>query len=270
MPLNFAQPILEWLHEHQIVHTVEPSLKLAAGRLDSARRLFGLRKSQLGPDADRLLAELCVRMEMPDDLLGDYLRELHGTGYVLFGFECDAEQPRYKAYLDYSSRAACEIGQDGSQRMFLGYKWTPDGAAVTTEYRCYRSLSRRGMLHRSRALLEACTPALAVIEAAFAACARDWPDRPLYYMEAREAGNPRASFDIKFYSTSMGLASLRPELHVLGDRLGIAEAVQEWLEANGHTRLGHLSGGLDRSGAPFLTVYHGVQRGVIGAGRTAV
>jgi len=79
-------------------------------------------------------------------------------------------------------------------------------------------------------------------------------------MEAREQGNARVSFDIKFYSTSFCLSSIVPNLQNLGDQLGIGQPLQGMLEANAHSRLGHLAGGLDRSGTPFFMVYHGVKR----------
>jgi hypothetical protein len=261
-------PILAWFREHAIVHTAEPSFKLSQGQLSADRGLFGFNKRRLGQDADQALLAFSARLGMPPELMAHYQAALRQTGYVGFGFECDGETRRYKAYLDFSDQVALAakelVSANDSRMLFLGFKWNIAGGGrpVLTEYRAYPLLSRRGMRRRGLELLGALGPAKAVVEAAFAVCARDWADRPLEYMEAREAGNARVSFDIKFYSTSMKLSDIRPELHGLANQLGIARPLQDLLEAHADSPLGHLAGGLDRVGEPFLMVYHGVKRRV--------
>lgn len=263
---ELAQPILDWFGEHAIVHTAEPSFKLSQAGLSSERGLFGFSKSRLGDNPDAALLAFSARLGMPAELLAQYRQALMQTGYVGFGYECDGAVKRYKAYLDFSTQASLEtnrlLSSNDSILQFLGYKWTVAGNSrpVLTEYRAFPLLSRRSMRRRSLELSGTLAPAKAVIEAALAICARDWPDRPLEYMEAREPGNPRASFDIKFYSTSVCLSGILPELQNLGEELGVGPSVRGLLEANAASRLGHLAGGLDRSGTPFLMVYHGVRR----------
>ena len=265
---GLEQPILDWFREHAVTHTAEPSFKISRGRLSVDRGLFGFSKTRLGDDPDRLLVEFCIHLGMPPQLLEQYQQALNQIGYVGFGFECDGEEKRYKAYLDYSAQVAAAtkrpISANDSEIQFLGFKWNVSGSGrpVMTEYRAFPLLPRRGMLRRGLELLGTLSPAKAVLESAFAACARDWPGRPLEYMEAREPGNPRVSFDIKFYSTSLNLSGIRAELQNLGDRLDIGAPLHDLLEANANSRLGHLAGGLDRSGTPFLMVYHGVKRNI--------
>ncbi len=266
---GLAPPILDWFRQHAIVHTAEPSFKLSQAGLSAQRGLFGFSKARLGDLADPMLFEFCLQLGMPSELLQHYQQALVQTGYVGFGYECDGDVKRYKAYLDFSAHASAGIrilGSNDSKLQFLGYKWVNAGAnegktrAVITEYRAFPLLSRRGMRRRSLECLGQLNAGKNVIETAFSICARDWPDRPLEYMEAREAGNARVSFDIKFYSTSFCLASLLPELQFLGDQLGLGPDLNTLLQANANSRLGHLAGGLDRSGIPFLMVYHGVKR----------
>ncbi len=265
---GLATPILDWFREHAIVHTAEPSFKLSQGQLSTERGLFGFNKRQLGAEPDVALLDFSARLGMPPELMAHYRQALGRTGYVGFGFECDGDTRRYKAYLDFSNQMALTakelLSANDSQILFLGFKWsiTGSGRPVLTEYRAYPLLSRRGMRRRSLELLGTLGPAKQVVEAAFAICARDWANRPLDYMEAREHDNARVSFDIKFYSTSMTLSDIRPELLNLGDQLGIAQPLQDLLQIHADSRLGHLAGGLDRTGTPFLMVYHGVQRRV--------
>lgn len=268
MKAGLALPIVEWFREHQVVHTAEPSFKLSQGDLNCDRELFGFNKMQLGDQPDRVLLDFCRRLGMPPETLARYQETLPQTHYVGFGYEANGEVRRYKAYLDLSTRAGVAarrlLSSNDSELQFLGFKWTVSGAdrPVLTEYRWFPLLSRHGMRRRSLALLGNLEPARAVLEAAFAVCARDWPTRHLEYMEAREPGNPRISFDIKFYSTSICLAQIAPELLNLGARLGLGQPLQSLLETSADSRLGHLAGGLDRSGTPFFMVYHGVRRRV--------
>jgi FAD/FMN-containing dehydrogenase len=275
VPANvLAQPILDWFREHGVIHTFEPSFKLGQGYLSEGRGLFGFNKARLGGDPDRKLLQFCARLGMPAELIEMYRCELLKSNYVGFGYECDGEVQRYKAYLDFSRQleVAAESArtEDDSERLFLGFKWTlvGDGRPVVTHYRRYPLLTRGEMRRRSLALLGALLPARAVIEAAFDLCDRDWPDRPLEYMEAREPGNARISFDIKFYSTSFVLSSLIPALQHLGEKLGIGASLPRFLAANAASNLGHLAGGMDRSGLPFFMVYHGVKRGIDPAGQS--
>lgn len=264
-----ARLILDWLRDHAIRHTAEPSFKLSQAGLGARRGLFGFSKNRLGNDPDPMLLAFCRQLGMPAELLADYQAALNRTGYVGFGYEADGGVRRYKAYLDFSSQTAPTdpplLGSNDSALRFLGYKWCIAGHTrpVLTEYRAYPLLTRRAMRRRALQLLGDLTAAQAVIETAFSACARDWPERPLEYMEAREPGNPRVSFDIKFYSTSLNLSGILPELRTLSEQLGLGAAAQDLLTANAESRLGHLAGGLDRSGTPFLMVYHGVKRGVL-------
>jgi len=265
---ELARTLADWLREHAVVHTAEPSFKLSQGQLSFDRGLFGFSKSRLGNDPDRLLLEFSARLGMPPELMSQYRQALKQTGYVGFGFECDGEVKRYKAYLDLSMQASPGaqnlLSSNDSRLQFLGFKWTVAGGGhpVMTEYRAFPLLSRRSMRRRSLELLGPLTPAQAVVDAAFAICARDWADRPLEYMEAREPGNARVSFDIKFYSTSISLCDIRPELEDLAVQLELATPLDAFLEPIAKSRLGHLAGGLDRAGTPFLMVYHGVQRRV--------
>jgi hypothetical protein len=268
MTHTLARLILDWLRSRGVVHTAEPSFKLSRAGLGDTRALYGFGKAQLGDAADDVLLEFCTRLGMPASLRAHYGAALAGTGYVGFGYEGDGGIGRYKAYLDLSSRlvpaAPAPWAGEPSRLQFLGYKWCvgDDRSAVLTEYRLFTQLTRRAMRRRALQLLGDLAPAQAVIEAAFAACVRDWPERPLEYMEAREPGNPRVSFDLKFYSTSMTLSAILPELRALCDALGLGHVAQATLDANAGSRLGHLAGGLDRGGTPYLMVYHGVRRHV--------
>jgi hypothetical protein len=265
---ELSGPILDWLRDHAILHTSEPSFKLSQAGLSSERGLFGFSKHRLGQDPDQALLAFSQQLGMPAELLADYRAALKHAGYVGFGYEGDAGVRRYKAYLDFSSQnapaARLLLGSNDSALQFLGYKWCIAGNArpVMTEYRAYPLLTRRAMRRRALQLLGDLSAAKTVIESAFSACARDWPERPLEYMEAREPGNPRLSFDVKFYSTSLNISGILPELRRLSDQLGLGPAAQNLLTANAESRLGHLAGGLDRSGTPFLMVYHGVKRRV--------
>lgn len=264
-----AQHILDWLRDHAAMYGAEPSFKLTPGRLSTQRGIYGGSKRHVAGSPDGTLLALCQQLGMPEALQVRYREALPRCRHVGFGFDQEGEEQRYKAYLDFSSenleRAARALASEDDVLEFLGFKWclTQPTQAVITEYRRHPLLTRRAMARRARDHLAALPEAQALVAAAFDQCARNWPERPLEYLEVREDASPRRSFDIKFYSTSITLGDLAAPLEALGTSLGVGAALADALRGQGISRLGHLAGGIDRHGTPFVMVYHGVQRQIM-------
>ena len=78
------------------------------------------------------------------------------------------------------------------------------------------------------------------------------------YFEASEQNNPRSSFDINMYVADLRVAELYPVLLQICWHYAIP-----YREFNKHyeplktQKLGHLTGGMDRDGRDFLTLYFG-------------
>ena len=77
------------------------------------------------------------------------------------------------------------------------------------------------------------------------------------YLEASEGDNPRNSFDINLYPADMTLQSIRSPVEQLFRHYAISNAELDLLfDQLGYRLLGHLSGGIDRTGKDFFTVYY--------------
>lgn len=82
----------------------------------------------------------------------------------------------------------------------------------------------------------------------------------LQLLEVTEQGNPRLSFDLNVYDAQMRLGDIPEQLNEMKQNFKIDDALwQQQILANADKALGHLSGGLDRHGREFLTLYFGVE-----------
>lgn len=82
--------------------------------------------------------------------------------------------------------------------------------------------------------------------------------RKFRYLEVGEEGNPRNSFDINFYAAGLRLNDIRPYIEMKSRAFSISdEQIARLYRLDGHKPFGHLSGGISRDGADFLTVYYG-------------
>ena len=78
----------------------------------------------------------------------------------------------------------------------------------------------------------------------------------ILYFEASEEGNPRNSFDINMYWANLQMAEIYPMLLNIARHYFIdLEQFEELYEGVKTQKFGHLSGGTDREGRDFLTVY---------------
>jgi hypothetical protein len=84
--------------------------------------------------------------------------------------------------------------------------------------------------------------------------------RKLQFLEVREQGNSRLSFDLNLYDAGLTLrdaqaplAQLRQHFEV---RAGQFQALYDQLSGK---RLGHIAGGVHRGGEAFATIYYGVE-----------
>jgi hypothetical protein len=79
-----------------------------------------------------------------------------------------------------------------------------------------------------------------------------------HYLDVKEEGNPRSSFDINVYSANLQLKEIDSFLLGVSRHFSISEErFQSWHEPVKGNILGHLAGGLDRKGRDFITLYFG-------------
>lgn len=230
------------------------------GRLLGERELFGVQLRHVG--APRAL-ELCRQLGMPAADLEAFRAQLPDAEVLHFGIEPSEQGAMHKVYVEYPRRLAAQVGDPVV--LHLAWKWDPlrlERRGVAT-YRCLPKRPLQQVFERMQALYgsQAGGRGLALLQdVASLAAART--AEPLMYLEVEEAGNPRASFDLNVHSAELLLRDIEPQLRGLQAHFAIPEETfASYLAPFRQHRLGHLSGGIDRVGAEFATVYFAGDRG---------
>jgi len=245
---------------------LERSFKFMKGTLLTRRLLLGFRRDALPPDGTSRLAVLCRRIGMPEDHLTAFQERLPGATIVLFGFEQEGDKSTFRAYLELGDRFR-NPGLPPADPLepftiHLGYKWDPEDETrkTTTQYTCFPGLAGESMIERIRGVYgdrDSANP-LAITEAILACARGKGPEDAFLYFEAKEEGNPRRSFDLNLYAANLRMRELLPFLSDICLHYDIhRSAFSPHYEAVQDLVFGHLTGGVDRSGRDFMTVYFG-------------
>ncbi|HSB82035.1 MAG TPA: DUF3467 domain-containing protein [Candidatus Methylomirabilis sp.] len=247
---------------------LERSVKISEGSLLSNRFLLGLSKRTIGPGADKQILDICTRLRMPRDLLDAFGVGLADANYVHFGFERGERASLYKVYLEFWRKIEESLRNRpenlGPFLLHLGFKWDTTEAArrATTRYTWHPWLAVEDILARASGLLDPGLHrrTLEILSGILRLASGRIPHQDILYLEVTEEGNPRRSFDINMYRANLRLAELYPLLLQIGGRYSIPfQELQAFYEPIKHKTFGHISGGIDREGKDFLTVYYGVE-----------
>ena len=242
----------------------ETSIKLGPGRLLAARVLVGLPRREL---ADATVRRLVEELGIPAggwELLADSLPRANA---VFVGLEDAPEGVVRKAYLEFWDEVRRQVrAKPGPQPrlLHLGVKWSDraPGHFEVAQYHCHPLLSARDVLRRMAAVYErdAAATACPLAQAVLRKGLKRAPTAGLLYEEVSEAGNPRRSWDVNLYKTGLRVGDAATELAAMGRHFGLDEAaVADALAPLQDRLLGHLSGGLDRRGQEFVSVYAELQ-----------
>lgn len=255
--------LLLQLLQGQRLEGFEKSFKMTDRTLLSNRYLMGIHKADMTPAR---LFDICERIAMPANHLAAFKENLPGANTVHFGFEGNAGGGVYKVYLEFAGQLyrapAAGPGDIAPVLLHLAYKWDAldRDKCTVARYVCHPRLPLAAILvrlaniyssHADRASFEA---ALGIIELAAARTGE-----PLMYLEVSEQNNPRSSFDINLHDAGLGLKDIEHWLTAMRMHYSIPfDRFERMLAPIGAEKLGHLSGGINREGRDFLTVYYEV------------
>lgn len=244
----------------------ERSFKVTAGSLLQDRMLFGIERAGTDAAWDAALDQACLALGMPAASLDEFQRALGPANHVYFGAERDGARVTLKAYLEFRDAVERQLAEGrappGGCPLYLGYKWEPADPVrrAPTRYVWHPDLGAGEILARvKQQVAPAPSPALRRLVATVAGRALDTvAPREFRFLEVREEGNPRSSFDINVYRAGIRIRDLQaPLTDTLGQCAIPATASEALLARIGAERVGHLAAGVDRSGREFLTLYHG-------------
>jgi hypothetical protein len=246
----------------------ERSFKISEKALLGNRFLFTMSTHAIIQDPHGRILNICRRMDMPEKLLEIYNENLPSANYVHFGFEEDEKSYIYKAYLEFWTDWENEIKNKPNRSdpflVHLGFKWdvSEPTRCVLTRYTCHPSLSVDNILERISKVFDRdpyrtpCEIAKGIVKLASSRISND----KILYVEVEEENNPRRSFDINMYKAKLRLEELYSLLLDICQHYSIPSEEFHILYDQFRTKLfGHLSGGIDREGKDFLTIYYGVE-----------
>lgn len=245
----------------------EPSFKLVRGRVLENRFLLGINRREMDSDADARITSVCEAVKMPSALLQSFKQTLGDANHVYFGVEKDARTLIFKAYLEYRDKIEQQIDAEGvagrAFRLFSGFKWDTSvvGRQAVAFYEWFPSIPVKDLLERLRATIEAGRHGelIGIVEGIIQQASERISEEDIQYIEVREEGNPRRSFDINLYKAGLQLEALYPHLSAALRHYNVApERFQALFQRVRMERFGHLAGGVDRHNDDFITVYHGV------------
>ncbi len=246
----------------------ERSFKVLQKTLLADRFLLGFKRNTIRQKPNESIMHVCRQIHMPDDFLVAFYEKLPEANIVLFGFEESERGSLYKAYLEFGGRFEQVIKDNPDMPepflIHLGFKWdTADNSKrAMARYTCFPSFTVENMLERLSDVFygqEYRGPYEITESVINLASNRIGHDRFLY-LEVEEEGNPRRSFDINMYRANIRMEELYALLMKVCRHYDISyEEFGTMYEPIKNQIFGHLSGGIDRQGRDFLTVYFGVK-----------
>ena len=262
-----AALLFHLVHNLGINVGMERSFKVFKETLLKDRFLMGIRRSDLGNDVEEPIMEICRRLNMPGDFVKTFRSHLAESTIVLFGFEAGEERAIYKAYLEFGGRFAAASERNPSKPepfpMHLAFKWDPidHSYRTTTDYICFPALTIPDILKQVATSfyphggIDGC---FGIVENMIQLVSvRSGLDGTIYF-ESHEPGNPRHSFDINVYLADLRIREIYPLLTDMARHYDIPDKSFDDLYGTIRSLIfGHFTGGIDRRGRDFLTVYYG-------------
>ena len=228
----------------------ERSFKMLDSTLLEERFLAGLACSQIALEDVEFIA---AALNAPANFIAELRRQWPQAQFFHMGFEQGARDATYKLYLEF---------QSSEMPLYIGYKWNPE-AQQQQSISHYKTLATPSTLRDALrafydpANAEVLRIILGILHMAEEKCRARNDVTPPLLLQVQDTESPRKSFDLNLYESELRIAELAPLLTQLGMHFKVSQEKSEnLLKRTGNDLLGHLSGGIDRNGNAFLTIYH--------------
>jgi tryptophan halogenase len=250
-----------------VPYGLERSCKLVAGKVFGDRFLMSVHRDALTPDPLRRILDVLAPVGVPDMLTQQLEREFAGTDVVHFGYEAADGGDICKVYFEHVENVRQALrGSPSPERPTLvhrAWKWrlpATDGFSVT-DYTWRRNAPGESVTDR---IVQLCAPlGAAHLSARAVTAVRQLAGvrfDELMLLEVQEEETVRHSFDLNLYPTELTVRGIAPVIDQLGKDFGLpAGQLAAVFDPVADLALGHISGGSGRDGAPFVTIYFGVE-----------
>jgi len=246
----------------------ERSFKILNGKILANRFLLGFEKSSLGKDPGGKVLSIGKELGMPESFREPFLDNLAAANDVLFGFEENEKTCIYKVYLEFWDKIKTHV-RTGKNKldprlMYLGFKWdaADSSRCAIANYTCFPMISVGNILERISDIFSGQPNKTAFdIAAGLVKLASERGGKNnIKYIEVEEDGNPRKSFDLNMYKADIPMREIEPFLFKMCSHYEIPiEKFHSLYDPVANSIFGHLSGGVDREGRDFFTVYFDVE-----------
>ncbi len=261
-----AEALYELISRLKLTVALERSVKLTEKRASPNRLLIAFKSNSLGTNPHETAAAMAARIDMPDTFREVFNRHLAEATGIGLGLEEDGTKCILKAYLEFRNRYKEAIGKyPGSSDPFilhLGFKWDSEDKTknALADYLCYPGFTLQQMLDRLSKTVypDGEDKTFRIVKKLLERASEKAGPGNLIYLEVTEQNNQRSSFDINLYGAECRLEEIYPHLLEIWRHFSIPEEEFHRFYDPLRTRtLGHLSGGRDRKGESFITVYIG-------------
>jgi hypothetical protein len=242
----------------------ERSFKMLPGRLLANRYLLGVTVGDVTSDQ---WLDACRRLDMPEAYLNSFAARMADANLVFLGFEDNEVSCTYKVYLEFWEKVKEEVRRKQNPKepilLHLGFKWDADDSRrkAISEYLCFPLLDKREILKRIADIyaVQPHSTCGQIVDGLVELAATRCGDGAFKYLEVREEDSLRVSFDLNLYAAQIRLQEIWPLLSTTGQHYAIpVEPFARLYDLVGDKLFGHLSGGIDRRGEGFFTVYYQV------------
>lgn len=253
--------LLDLVHDFGTAGGFERSFKISEEALLPNRFLIGVNRKELGPEADSRILNICRETGMPKKLIGQFEKRLPEVNFVLFGFEENERSSTHKVYLEYYDLYPEAIkkghGREDPFLLHRGYKWDSRDRRKTavTDYTWHPKLAFDDM--STRIARDGESPSSTAMGRILEKAAGRVDPEKFIFLEVAEGDNPRSSLDINLYKAGLKLKEVAGALEKACRDFSVPlENLQRLYEGAGEGILGHMAGGIDRTGKEFLTIYY--------------
>jgi len=263
-----AAALFDLIKGLDISMSYEQSFKMLDKTMLANRFLVGISKKEIAFKANDRIASLCERLNMPHSLMEVFRQCLFDVNYVHFGYEEEPESCLYKVYVEFWDSIKQELERTKNYSkpyiLHLGFKWDPFNTErkALTRYTWHPCLTGEKIMARVSEIAEPGRHphVFETVRELLGIALQRMPYQDIRYLEVAEQGNPRKSFDINIYRAGVQVGEAYKLLARLGRHYSLSKPefhkLYNGIKAN---RFGHLSGGINREGKDFCTVYHGIE-----------
>ncbi len=254
--------LIQLLERRRLRFAREDSFKLLPGELLAQRTLIGIPSAEI--DVSTLL-EIGAELGMPPDYRSLIEAEFRNSNFAFFGLEERESGGVFKIYLELWEKLRQQVMQTGSAApslLNIGVKWdTESGAHCRADYLCHPMLSVADIFSRIDSLYlgRMADPGRVLSRNIIRKAATQNPTASFLYVEVKEGDSPRSSFDINLYKGNLTVSNIDDLLIEFAKQYEIdSDGLGSLCKRIGAKALGHVSGGLDRHGRSFITIYYEV------------